>query len=266
LALAALTASILGLFSTTTATVLERRVEIGLMRALGAGSSQVAALLLGETALVSLAGGMLGWTLGSAGAALIRGETFGSGGAPPLLLLPVAMVLSLSIGALGTLGPLRVALRTREGRGAAGAGGIPGRAGVARAAELVGARGRAASLHGGQGRRPAGPAHRHRPRSRAAAPSRLEAVAGPSGLAHGRPADATARCPARPEAAHQVPGQRPLARAGRGSHARGRRSRRRGVVAPAPRGPGAGRSRGTGEPLPGAHRGRWRGGRKAAAL
>ena len=110
LALAALTASILGLFSTTTATVLERRVEIGLMRALGAGSSQVAALLLGETALVSLAGGMLGWTLGSAGAALIRGETFGSGGAPPLLLLPVAMVLSLSIGALGTLGPLRVAL------------------------------------------------------------------------------------------------------------------------------------------------------------
>jgi len=110
LALAALTASILGLFSTTTATVLERRVEIGLMRALGAGSSQIAVLLLGETALVSLAGGLLGWTLGSAGAALIRGETFGSGGAAPLLLLPVALVLSLSIGALGTLGPLRLAL------------------------------------------------------------------------------------------------------------------------------------------------------------
>src|SRR5207249_10694800 len=110
LALAALTASILGLFSTTTATVLERRVEIRLMRALGAGSSQIAVLLLGETALVSLAGGLLGWTLGSAGAALIRAETFGSGGAAPLLLLPVALVLSLSAGALRTPRAVRLPL------------------------------------------------------------------------------------------------------------------------------------------------------------
>src|SRR5207244_11057643 len=61
LALAALTASTLGLLSTTTATVIERGREFGLMRALGATSGQLAVLLLAETLLVSLAGGGLGW-------------------------------------------------------------------------------------------------------------------------------------------------------------------------------------------------------------
>jgi hypothetical protein len=55
LALAALVAATLGLVATT-ATVVERRVEIGLLRSLGATARQLAALLMAETALVSLAG------------------------------------------------------------------------------------------------------------------------------------------------------------------------------------------------------------------
>jgi putative ABC transport system permease protein len=76
LALAALTSSSLGLLSTTTATVMERAREFGLMRALGATSSQLATLLLVETLLVSLAGGALGWLAGTGAAVLIRGEAF----------------------------------------------------------------------------------------------------------------------------------------------------------------------------------------------
>jgi putative ABC transport system permease protein len=111
LALAALTASTLGLLSTTTATVVERAVELGLMRALGATGGQIAVLLLGETLLVSLLGGALGFGIGSAGAALIRGTTFGTASPIQPLLLPVALVLSALLAFLGTLAPLRLALR-----------------------------------------------------------------------------------------------------------------------------------------------------------
>jgi len=110
LALAALSASILGLFSTTTATVVERSVELALLRSLGATPHAIAVLLLGETALVSLAGGLLGWLLGSAGAAAVSGQTFGASHAAEPLLLPVALVLSLAVALIGTLGPLRLAI------------------------------------------------------------------------------------------------------------------------------------------------------------
>jgi putative ABC transport system permease protein len=111
LALAALTASTLGLLSTTTATVVERAVELGLMRALGASGGQIAVLLLGETVLISLLGGAAGFWIGSAGAAAIRGHTFGTASPIQPLLLPVALVLSLALALLGTLAPLRLALR-----------------------------------------------------------------------------------------------------------------------------------------------------------
>ncbi|MBI1797219.1 MAG: ABC transporter permease [Candidatus Eisenbacteria bacterium] len=111
LALAALAAATLGLVSTTTATVMERRVEIGLLRSLGASSRQLAALLMTETALISCAGGALGWLVGGASAALVRGSTFGAGAAFEQLLLPVAIGLALGVAFLGTIGPLRLALR-----------------------------------------------------------------------------------------------------------------------------------------------------------
>ena len=110
LGLAALTASTLGLLSTTTATVVERRVEMALLRALGASPGQLAALLFGETLLVSMAGGVLGWLFGSLAASAFRGGTFGGGASAQPLLLPVALLLAAVVAVLGTLGPLRIAL------------------------------------------------------------------------------------------------------------------------------------------------------------
>jgi putative ABC transport system permease protein len=111
LALAALAAATLGLISTTTATVVERSVEIGLLRSLGATSRQLAALLLGETTLIALIGGGLGWLLGGIAATLVRGEVFQSGGTLEPLLLPLSLALAVGVAFLGTLGPLRMALR-----------------------------------------------------------------------------------------------------------------------------------------------------------
>ena len=111
LALAALTASTLGLVSTTTAGVVERAREFGLMRALGATSAQLAALLLCESLLVALAGGALGWLLGTATAAAIRGDAFAAPAAAQPLLLPVALVVAAAVAVAGTIGPLRMALR-----------------------------------------------------------------------------------------------------------------------------------------------------------
>ncbi len=111
LALAALTASVLGLLATSTATVVERRTELGLLRAIGAAPRQIAVLLLSETLLVATAGGLAGWTLGVAGARLIRGDTFGTEFSPTPLLLPLAVALAFAVSAVGTLGPLRRALQ-----------------------------------------------------------------------------------------------------------------------------------------------------------
>lgn len=111
LALAALTAAGLGLLSTTTATVVERAPELGLLRALGATGPHIAALLLGETLVVALPGGALGWLLGSLAAGAIRGEAFGAHSPLHLLLLPLAVGAALGLALLGTIAPLRLALR-----------------------------------------------------------------------------------------------------------------------------------------------------------
>jgi putative ABC transport system permease protein len=111
LALAALTASTLGLVSTTTAGVVERAREFGLMRALGATSAQLAVLLLTESLLVALAGGAFGWLLGTITAAAIRGDAFAAPAATQPLLLPIALLVAAAVAVAGTIGPMRLALR-----------------------------------------------------------------------------------------------------------------------------------------------------------
>jgi putative ABC transport system permease protein len=91
--------------------VVERGGELALLRSLGAPGRAIARLLLAETALVALAGGLFGWGLGSLAAAAVRGSTFGAARTAQPLLLPVALVLALAVALIGTIGPLRVALR-----------------------------------------------------------------------------------------------------------------------------------------------------------
>jgi len=116
LALAALTASVLGLLSTSTAAVVERSAELGLLRALGAAPRQIAGLLAFESGLLALGGGTLGWFFGALAAHAIRGDVFGSPSPPSPLLLPLALTLALAVAAVGTAGSLRLALRIDAAR------------------------------------------------------------------------------------------------------------------------------------------------------
>jgi len=111
LTLLTLGASVLGVVSTTTAAVLERGAELALLRSLGASRGGLASLLLGETLVVSLLGGTVGWLLGSELASLIRSHSFASAGGFHALLLPAAWTVAIGVGVLGTLVPLRLALR-----------------------------------------------------------------------------------------------------------------------------------------------------------
>jgi putative ABC transport system permease protein len=61
----------IGILTIMTIAVAERRAEIGLLRALGAGRAQILALFLLEATLLALAGGALGFLIGAGGAWLI---------------------------------------------------------------------------------------------------------------------------------------------------------------------------------------------------
>lgn len=65
IAIAALIAAALAVSSAMATAILERRSEVGLMRALGAGSLPVGALFFAEAALLALLGGCLGFAIGS---------------------------------------------------------------------------------------------------------------------------------------------------------------------------------------------------------
>jgi putative ABC transport system permease protein len=105
--LAALAGAGLAVAATAATTVLERRDEIGIMKAIGATNSVVAGIFLAEQVLLALVGGALGFGAG-AGLAWILGESvFGTSSSLRVVLLPVVLGLAATIAILGSLIPLR---------------------------------------------------------------------------------------------------------------------------------------------------------------
>lgn len=96
-----------------TAAVRERHAEIGLMKALGADSVQVAQMFLSEAAIVGILGGLLGYLAGLGLARLVAQQVFGAPAASPLMLLPLALMLSLGVVLGGSVLPIRWAMRLR---------------------------------------------------------------------------------------------------------------------------------------------------------
>jgi putative ABC transport system permease protein len=95
--------------TTMASSVLERRGEIGLMKALGADSTSIAGLFLAETAIIGISGGFMGYGIGFLISRIMATRVFDSSIYPePLaLLLTTGLALAVSIGA--SLVPVRKA-------------------------------------------------------------------------------------------------------------------------------------------------------------
>jgi putative ABC transport system permease protein len=105
--LAALVAAGLAVAATSATTVLERRTEVGLMKALGATNGLVSAIFLGEQLLLALAGGAVGFVLGAGLARMLGESVFGAPSTPRAILFPVILALAALVAFAGSLVPLR---------------------------------------------------------------------------------------------------------------------------------------------------------------
>jgi putative ABC transport system permease protein len=106
-----LLAAALAVGASSAAAVIERRAEIGLMKALGAGSATVGFLLAAEQILLALVGGGLGYALGLILARIVGNKVFGVAPEPSLFVLGVILALAAAVTLLGSALPLRRASR-----------------------------------------------------------------------------------------------------------------------------------------------------------
>jgi putative ABC transport system permease protein len=109
--LAALIAAALAIAATSAAAVLERRAEIGVMKAIGATNTSVTALFLAEHLTLALIGGAIGFLVGTALARALGSSVFGTATSPRMVLLPIILALAALVALIGGLIPLRRAAR-----------------------------------------------------------------------------------------------------------------------------------------------------------
>ena len=109
--LAAMLAAALAVGASSAASVMERQAEIGLMKALGAGSGTVGFLLAAEQLLLAFVGGGVGYSLGIVLARLLGERIFGAAPEPTLLVFLVVIGLAAIVTLLGSAIPLRRASR-----------------------------------------------------------------------------------------------------------------------------------------------------------
>jgi putative ABC transport system permease protein len=108
---ASLLAAALAVGASAAASVIERRTEIGLMKALGANSALVGVLLAAEQLLLALVGGGFGYAVGILLARLLGERIFGFTPEPKLFVLLIILALAALTTLLGSALPLRRASR-----------------------------------------------------------------------------------------------------------------------------------------------------------
>jgi putative ABC transport system permease protein len=110
--LIALTVAV-SVLATLSASVLERRRDFALMKALGGSESHLMSFFLAETLLLALGGVVAGWLLGSLAAWAISESNFGTASLPQPGVIPWVLGLNIVIAALAAFFPVR-ALRGLE--------------------------------------------------------------------------------------------------------------------------------------------------------
>ena len=93
-------------FSTLTSSVLERRRDFAVMKAIGSSQSTVNGLFAGEALVLALLAALTGYVLGSGLAAWISEANFHTAVAPRIEVLPVVIACSIALALFAALLPL----------------------------------------------------------------------------------------------------------------------------------------------------------------
>jgi putative ABC transport system permease protein len=109
--LAALLASALAVSAAMATAIFERRVEIGLMKALGAGNFVVSAIFFAEALLLALIGGIAGFTAGSLLARQIGRSIFSSQISIQPVLFPIILAIAVFVTFAGSAAAIRCAVK-----------------------------------------------------------------------------------------------------------------------------------------------------------
>jgi putative ABC transport system permease protein len=109
--LAALFASALAVSAAMATAIYERRVEVGLMKALGAGDLAVSALFFAEALLLALAGGLAGFSAGALLARQIGRSIFNSQISIEPVLFPIIIAIAVFVTFAGSAAAIRRAVK-----------------------------------------------------------------------------------------------------------------------------------------------------------
>ena len=101
------------MLATLSASVLERRRDFALMKALGGTQRHLLSLFLLEATVLALLGVVGGWLIGSLAAWVISEVDFNTATLPRLSVLPVVLLLNLLLAGCAAFFPSRV-LRSLE--------------------------------------------------------------------------------------------------------------------------------------------------------
>ena len=108
--IAALLAAALAVSAAMATTIFERRAEVGLMKALGAGKIAVASVFFAEATLLALIGGIAGFAAGSLLARQIGQSIFNSQISIQPVLLPVILGIAVIVTFAGSAAAIRRAI------------------------------------------------------------------------------------------------------------------------------------------------------------
>lgn len=106
-----LAASALGVMTTMTTSVIERKKEIGLLKSIGAENKRIMSLFLSEAAIIGVIGGILGYITGFILAQFIGASVFQSSISPSLIVIPVTIGVSVGVSLLASALPVRRAVK-----------------------------------------------------------------------------------------------------------------------------------------------------------
>lgn len=109
--LAALLAAALAVSAAMATAMFERRTEVGLMRALGAGSISVATIFFGEALLLAVLGGSVGFAGGALLARVIGRSIFDSKITVDVVLFPIVIAMAVLVTFAGSALAIRRAVK-----------------------------------------------------------------------------------------------------------------------------------------------------------